>query len=214
MADTIDPNYISLQTSFNTSVPIRIQLFLMFFKMPTVRKQKSKSQKSQEAEMLSDLGKMDMMLGSDLFEREDSEFGYSARRPESPIYDALVDHSTNSHSNSGANEIRRFAGNGQNSGAIDSSSVMYRLLGELNQRLTQVMNGLINSVTLQIQRAISEAINEQVLPQNQASLMSGSGQMPPKGWNFPTERPEWNLDQKELSTARSEVVHGTSSPII
>ena len=42
--------------------------------------------------MLSDLENMDILLGSNLFEREDSEFGNSARRPESPSYDSLVDH--------------------------------------------------------------------------------------------------------------------------
>ena len=41
------------------------------------------------------------------------------RRLESPWYDTLVDHNTNSHSNSGENEIRRFAENSQNSGEID-----------------------------------------------------------------------------------------------
>ena len=179
--------------------------------MPTTWKHKSKSRKSREAEMLSDLEKMDIMLGSDHFEREDSELGNSARRPESPNYDALVDHNTSSHSNSGANEIRRFAGNGQSSGEIDSSSVIIMLSGELSQRLTQGMNGLMNSVSLQIQRAISEAINEQVLPQNQASLMPGSGQMPQKGWNFPIERPEFRSEEtfnrKVRSSSRDEFPH-------
>ena len=49
------------------------------------------------------------------------------------------------------------------------------------------MNGLMNSVTLQIQRAISEATNEQVLPQIQASFRSGSGQIPQKRWNVSAE---------------------------
>ena len=37
------------------------------------------------------------------------------------------------------------------------------------------MNGFLNSVSLLIQRAISEAINEQAFPQIQASHKSGSG---------------------------------------
>ena len=73
------------------------------FQLPTTGKQKRKARKSREAEMLSDLENMDIPLGSNHFQRDDSEFGNSARRPESPGYDTLVDHNTNSHSNSGEN---------------------------------------------------------------------------------------------------------------
>ena len=82
----------------------------------TTRKQKSKARKSKDAEMLSDLENIDIMLGSNHFERDDSDIGKSARRPESLSHDALEDHNTNSHSNSGENEIRRFTGNGHISG--------------------------------------------------------------------------------------------------
>ena len=102
--------------------------------MPTTRKQEIKSRKSREAEMLPDVENLDIMQGSNHSEREDSEFGNSASRPEIPSYVALVDHNTNSHSNSGENEIRRFLGNGQNSGEIDSSNEINRLSRE-NQRI-------------------------------------------------------------------------------
>ena len=165
-----------------------------YFQMPTTRKQKSKGRESRESEMLSDLENMVIMLGNSDFEREHSEFGNSPGRPECPSYHALVDHDTNSHSNSGENEIRRFAGNGHISWEIDSSSEINMLSGELNQRITQKMNDLMSSVSSQIQRAISEAINEQVLPQIQAALGSGSSQMPQKGWNVMTERPEYRSE--------------------
>ena len=48
------------------------------------------------------------------------------------------------------------------------------------------MNGLRNSVSLQIQRAISEAIDEQVLPQIQASPRCVPDKFHKKGM----ERPE------------------------
>ena len=122
----------------------------------------------------------------------------------------MVDHNTNSHSNFAENEIRRFAGNGQNSEEIDSGSDINRLSGELNPRITQEMNGLMNSVSLQIQRAISEVINEQVLPQIQVSLRSGSGQMPQKGWNVLTERLEYSsegtFNRKVRSSSRDEIL--------
>ena len=46
------------------------------------------------------------------------------------------------------------------------------------------MNDLPSSVSYQIQKAISEAIKEQFLPQIQATLTSGQGPVPREGWNF------------------------------
>ena len=70
------------------------------------------------------------------------------------------------------------------------------------------MNGLMNSVSLQVQRVISEAINDQVLPQIRLSLRSGSGQMPQKEWNVPVKRPEYRsegtFNRKVRSISRDE----------
>ena len=52
------------------------------------------------------------------------------------------------------------------------------------------MNDLMGSVSSQIQRAKSEANNEQVLPQIQATLRSGQGQVPRKRWNVTAEGPD------------------------
>ena len=82
--------------------------------MPTTRKQESNARKSRETDMLSDTENMKIMLGSNHFEREENEHGSSVRRPERPSYNALTNHDSNSHSNSRENEIRGFAGNGQN----------------------------------------------------------------------------------------------------
>ena len=128
--------------------------------------------------MLSDLENMDLMLDRNIFERKNRKFGDWVRRHRSPSYDVLGALNINSHTNAGENEIRRFAGNGQNPGVIDFSSEINRFSEKWNQRITQEMNGVMNSVSLQIQRAISEAINDLVLPRIQASLRSGSGQMP------------------------------------
>ena len=140
--------------------------------MLTTRKHKSQTRKSREAEMLSDLENMDIMLGSNHFERKDSEFGNSARRLECPNYDALIDNNTNSHTNFGENAIRRFAGKVQDSGEIDSSSEINRLSGERDQRITQEMNGLMNSVSLHVQKTIKEAINEQLLRTTRRMLIT------------------------------------------
>ena len=114
--------------------------------MPTTRKQKSKVRKSKEADMLSDSENMDIMLGTNLFEREESELSNSIRRPGSPCYNALVNNDSNSHCNSRENEIRGFASHSHNSGGTESSGEFNRLTVELNQRITEEMDELMSSV--------------------------------------------------------------------
>ena len=67
----------------------------------------------------------------------------------------------------------------------------------------------MNSVSVQIQRAINDAISNQVLPQIQNTLRTGSGPMKQTGWNVSTERPERNaennLNLKTRSSSRSEL---------
>ena len=99
------------------------------------------------------------MLDSNHYKREECELTNSVRRPESPSYNAFTNHTLYSHSNSRGNEIRGFAGNGQNLREADSSSEIIRQSGELNKRIDQEMNDLMSSVSTQFQRAISEAIN-------------------------------------------------------
>ena len=50
---------------------------------------------------------------------------------------------------------------------------------------------MMNSVSAQIQRAFSDAISNQVLPQIQNSLKAGTAHVTQKGWNVSTERPEY-----------------------
>ena len=49
------------------------------------------------------------------------------------------------------------------------------------------MDGLLSSVSSQTQSAISEAINEQVLPQIQATFSSGQGQVRSRWWEARVE---------------------------
>ena len=74
--------------------------------------------------MISDLEKMDVMIGNCPYEKEDSEYGNSVRRPESRSFDALIDHNSNNQSNSRMNEngTKEFADNRQMSGEIKSSN--------------------------------------------------------------------------------------------
>ena len=146
------------------------------------------------------------MPGGNHLDREESEVTNFVRRPESPSYNTLINHDVNSHSNSREDEIKVYAGNGHKSGEVDSSSEINRSSGELNQRITQEMNDLMSNVCSQIQRAIHEAINEQILPQVQATLRSGQGQVPRRTWEVPGRRRECRseeaLNRKFRSSSR------------
>ena len=67
---------------------------------------------------------------------------------------------------------------------------------------------MMSSVNTQIQRAISDAISGQILPQNQSVLNAGSGQSTLNKWNVPSERPEVNSEEtygeKAKKSNRSE----------
>ena len=98
---------------------------------------------------------------------------------------------------------------GRNSTGASSSAEFNRLSGELNSRISREMDEMINSVSVQIQRAISDAISNQVLPQIQNALKAGPGHVTQKGWNLPGERPEYIAEdyrnEKISSNSRGEL---------
>ena len=76
--------------------------------MPTTRKQK-KSRKSREVDMLFDIKYLDVMLGVNYLERDESETGNYSIRPESPSYGTLLNENSDSHPNSHETDIRIYA---------------------------------------------------------------------------------------------------------
>ena len=68
---------------------------------------------------------------------------------------------------------------------------------------------MMNSVSVHIQRAISDAINNQVMPQIQNALNAGLGHVAQKRWIVPVQRPEYNAKdyrhEKNRSNVRSEL---------
>ena len=68
---------------------------------------------------------------------------------------------------------------------------------------------MMNSVNTQIQRAINDAISNQILPQIQNVLKAGSGHVTQNRWNVLAERPEVNPEdyrsEKTKSNFRSEL---------
>ena len=83
---------------------------------------------------------------------------------------------------------------GQNSAGSNSHAEIIRLSSELNSRISREMDEVINSVSVQIQRAINDAISNQVLPQIQSAIMAGSGHVTRRGWNVSDEGPETNSE--------------------
>ena len=65
---------------------------------------------------------------------------------------------------------------------------------ELISRISREMDEVMNSVSVQIQRAINDAISNQGLPQIQNAITAGSGHVTRKGWNVSAERPETNSE--------------------
>ena len=146
-----------------------------------------------------------MLVGNNL-EREESESSNFGRRPDSPFYDSSVNQNSKSHSSSPEAETRTYAQIGQSLRETDFNSEFNRLSGELNQRFTQEMGYFMSTVSSQIQRAINEAISDEILPQIQATLRSGQGQMPERRWEVPVRgqlyRSEEALNRRFRSNSR------------
>ena len=72
------------------------------------------------------------------------------------------------------------------------------------------MMSVEDTVSVQIQRAINDAINSQVLRQIQNALMTESGHVTQKGWNVPAERREINTEvlrnEKARNNSKKELV--------
>ena len=175
--------------------------------MPTTRKQK-KARKSREAEMLSDIENLDIMLGGNHFirnERSESLNSNQARRPNSLFGDEFENEDENRLPNSRNDELSPNAELGQNSVRGSSNAEINRLSSELNSRISREMDEMMNNVSVQIQRAISEAISNQVLPQIQNAIMADSGHMTKERWNVPSERPEGFSEVLRNSDSRNNL---------
>ena len=127
--------------------------------------------------MLYDTENLDIMLGGNSLDGEESVYSNPVRRPVSPSYENLLNQNDQSHSNSREAEIINCAQGGHSAIEADSASEFNRISGELNQKFSQEMRDFMSSVSSKFQRAINEAINDQILPQIQTFLRSGHEQM-------------------------------------
>ena len=160
--------------------------------MSTTRKQK-KARKSRGLEMLSDIENLDIMFGENHFNSREREGSLNSNLPGRPRSFASNE-SENEDGNMGETErnisSRTNTERDSNSITGNSSAEINRLSSELNSRNSRKMDEMMNSVSVQIQRAISDAISTQVLPQIQNVMKAGSGHGTRKGWDVPAERPE------------------------
>ena len=134
-------------------------------------------------------------------ERDESLSSNRGRRPESTVEDEIENIDENRHFDSRDAGPSTNADYGRISTEGNSSADVNRLSSELNSRLSRELDEMTSSVNTQIQRAISDAISSQILPQIQSALSDGSGHSTQNGWNVPSERPE----------ANSEVLQNASS---
>ena len=92
-------------------------------------------------------------------------------------------------------DLGAIADYGQNSTSGNSSAEINRLSSELNSRLSRELDEMMGSVNTQIQRAISDAKGNQILPQIQTALNAGSEYLTQNRWNVPSECPEINPEE-------------------
>ena len=164
--------------------------------MPTTRKQK-KARKSRGLEILSDIENRDVMLGENHFngiDREESLDSTLARSPESATSNNFGNDDENLYQNRRDISSRINADYGQIPVGTNSHAEINKLSSRLNSRISREMDEMMNSVSVQIQRAINDAISNQVLPQIQDAILAGSGHVTRKGWNVLAESPETNSE--------------------
>ena len=175
--------------------------------MPTTRKQK-KARKSRGLEMLSDIENLDITLGENHFSTREREGSLNSNFPRRSRSFASNE-SENEDGNVGTNQrnanSRTNTEYDRNSVTANSSAEINRLSSELNSRISPEMDEMMNSVSVQIQRAISDAISTQVLPQIQNVMMAGSGHGTRKGWDVPSERPELISENQRNLNAKNNL---------
>ena len=125
--------------------------------------------------MLSDIENLDIMLGERHSEREESVNSNLVRRPESANSNMFKNNEENLYLNHRKKGFGNDADPGQNSKSANSNAELNKMSSELNSRLSRETDEMMSSVNTQIQRAISDTISNQILPQTQNALKAGSG---------------------------------------
>ena len=143
--------------------------------------------------MLSDIENLDIILGENHFNTREREGSLNRSLPRISRSFASNE-SENEDGNIGRDQrninSRTNTECDRNSATGNSSAAINRLSSKFYSRISREVDEMMNSVSVQIQGAISDAISTQVLPQIQNVIMAGSGHGTRKGWDVPSERPE------------------------
>ena len=134
------------------------------FSMPSTRRQKPKTRKSRELDMLSDYGNKDVMLGernSNSIERElDSLINAPEGQQDFQSF-------PNRENSSQENEIRNIDSRNEPVRERRLMESINMLSGEMNARMSREMEAMMDLMQSQISRAISSAISERIIPEIQ-----------------------------------------------
>ena len=128
--------------------------------MPTTRKQK-KAGRSGGLEMLSDIENLDIMLGENHFNTRESDESLNSNLPKrsgSFISNESENDEEGTHRDQGVVNPNTGADFDHNSVTVKSSAEVNRLSSQLNSRISREMDEMMNSVSVQIQRANNDAI--------------------------------------------------------
>ena len=137
--------------------------------MPSTRRQKAKARKSREMDMMSDLDNLDVMLGNG-----------NSNPLERDLADAIEQSSVQGDIESNIHTRDQYGGFTFENSSYRQNDVRQSFeifSNEFNLRLSQEMDSMMPMMHSQINRAITNAIAERIIPeiQNIVSSMSSSG---------------------------------------
>ena len=137
--------------------------------MPSTRRQKAKARRSREMDMLSDYDNLDVMLGNENNNPIERELAEAIDQSS-----AHGDDDTNVYHE---NEFRDYLHENEPLRQNEVRQSFEAFSSEFNLRLSQEMESMMSIMHSQINRAISTAIAERVIPeiQNIANSMSSMG---------------------------------------
>ena len=137
--------------------------------MPSTRRQKAKARRSREMDMLSDYDNLDVMLGN--------ENNIPIERELAEAIDQSSAHGDDDTNVYHENEFRDYLHENEPLRQNEVRQSFEAFSSEFNLRLSQEMESMMSLMHSQINRAISTAIAERVIPeiQNIANSMSSMG---------------------------------------
>ena len=138
--------------------------------MPSTRRQKAKAKKSREMDMMSDFDNLDVMIGNENYNTIERELTYIFEGSANHYY--AESNSPPRGNSSQEDEFRVFDRENafpRRDRFIESMEILHN---EINLRLSQEMDSMMSMMHSQINRALSSAIAERILPEIQIMVSS------------------------------------------